>query len=92
MIDFPTFSYTSASKPPPFYIHEGQITLAPFGRSLPVWAIVGSTSPPPQPLGYVSRIFPPLNLNKSLNIHKETVLYRTLILPIKVNQLPSYRS
>ena len=39
MIDFPTFSYTSASKPPPFYIHEGQITLA----------IVGSTLPPPPP-------------------------------------------
>ena len=25
MIDFPTFSYTSASKSPPFYIHEAQI-------------------------------------------------------------------
>ena len=31
-----------------------------------------------------------LNLNKSLNIHKETVSYRTLIVPIKVNQLPSW--
>ena len=50
------------------------------------WLLCAQTNPPPPPPapGYVSRIFPPLNLNKSLNIHKETVSYRTLIVPIKV--------
>ena len=39
-----------------------------------------------------SRICPPSNSNNPSNIHKETgKLYRTLIVPVKVNQLPSYR-
>ena len=46
--------YTSASKSPLFYIPEG----FPFGRSLPVWAILGI--PPP---GCVLRICPPLTSN-----------------------------
>ena len=90
MIDFPTFSYTSASKSSPFYIHEAQI-MHSFWAEPPRIGHCREYSLPPPP-GYVSIIFPSLNLNKSLNIHKETVSYRTLILPIKVNQLPSYRT
>ena len=90
MIDFPTFPYTSASKSPPFYIAEGQIRYS-FWAEPPRIGHCGEY-PPPQPPGYLSRIFPPLNLDKSLNIHKETVSYRTLIAPIKVCQLPSYRT
>ena len=82
MIDFPTFPYTSASKSPPFHIPEGQIRYS-FWAEPPRIGHCGGYPPPPVP-GYVSRIFPPLNLNKSLNIHKETVSYRTLIVPIKV--------
>ena len=89
MIDFPTFPYTSASKSPPFHIPEGQIRYS-FWAEPPRIGHCGEYLP--QPPGYVSRIFLPLNLDKSLNIHKETVSYRTLIVPIKVNQLPSYRT
>ena len=79
---------TSASKYPLFYIHEGQIRYS-FWAKPPRIGHCREYSPPPP---YVSRIFPPLNLNNSLNIPKESVLNRTLIVPIKVNQLPSYRT
>ena len=77
---------TLASKSPPFYIHEAQIRYSFWVES----PRTGFCREYPSP-GYVSRIFPPLNSNNSLNIHKETISYRTLILPIKVNQPPSYR-
>ena len=46
------------------------------------------------PLGKFSEHWcPPSNSNKPSNIHKETrkMLHRKLIVPVKVNQLPSYR-
>ena len=80
-----------------FYIREAQIRYS-FWAEPPGIGQCKEYSPPPPPHththpGYVSRIFPLLNSNKSLkNIHKETVSCRTLIVPIKVNQLPSYRT
>ena len=88
MIDFPTFSYSSASKSPPFYIHEAQIRYS-FWAEPPRIGQCGEYPPPPLTPGVRFKNIS-LNLNKSLNIHKETVSYRTLIVPIKVNQLPSW--
>ena len=85
MISFRTLLYTSASKSPLFYIPEG----FPFGRSLPVWAILGI--PPPR---VRFKNMSTINLEWPSNIHKETgkMLHCRLIMPMKANQLPSYRS
>ena len=57
------------------------------GGVSPYWPLKGV------PPGNVSRICPPSNLNNPSNIQKETgKVYRTLIVPKKVNQVPGYRS
>ena len=44
MTDFPTLSYTSTSEIPPFHFPKAR-KRSPFGRNLPVKAIIGSTLP-----------------------------------------------
>ena len=44
MTDFPTLSYTSTSEIPPFQFPETW-KRCPFGRNLPIKAIIGSTPP-----------------------------------------------
>ena len=91
MIDFPTFSYTSDSKSPPFYIHEAQIRYSFWAEPPRIGHWREYLTPPPSPRRVRFKNIS-LNVNETLNIHKETVSYRTLIVPIKVNQLPSYRT